>query len=701
MKKIFYFLLSLFFILLCISIAYSQQPDTLKTQALEAVTVTATRTEKLLGAVPMPVTLISQQQIRQMGSLRLGDVLQEQTGLAIVNDHGQGLQMQGFSPDYTLILIDGEPLIGRTAGTMELSRVAIGNIKQIEIVKGPTSSLYGSEALAGVVNIITETPQNTSLRLSARYGANSTSDLGLSANLKYGRLGINAFANRYGSAGYDFTPEIFGRTVEPFHTYTFQSKIYYDFSEKVKLKISARHFNEQQAANFNLGTVAQPSLVGGQGTVKDWNFNPTLDWQVLSSLKVYFRYYYSQYATASDLRYLQDQKPYESTFFDQTFQRPEIQVVYFLGEKHIFTTGAGIVNESVAATRYQGRKAFHTKYVFGQYEFTPNNKLSLLLGSRYDQHSVYGSQFSPKLSVQYNITPQIALRGSTGVGFKAPDFRQLYLNFVNSVAGYSVFGTEELPLILAQLKAQNQISEVFVPASALGVLKAETSFAYNIGFKIKLNDALQWNVNVFRNNVSNLIESQVVAQRTNGQNIFSYRNLKSIFTQGIESDLSYQIQPNCSFSVGYQYMVAKDREVLRQIEAGELFRRNPQTLITEKLTLADYGGLMNRSRHMVNAKIFYQNASKGINASLRAIYRSRFGFGDTNGNLILDDDSEYIKGFITCNFAVSKAFWSEQIQLQMGIDNFLNYRNPSQQPNIAGRLWWLSLNVQLAKKSSL
>ena len=91
-----------------------------------------------MGALPMPVTLVPKLQIRSMGSLRLNDVLTEQTGLVVVpqvNGQGNGIQLQGFNPDYTLILIDGEPIIGRYTGSLELSRITVGNIKQIEIVK--------------------------------------------------------------------------------------------------------------------------------------------------------------------------------------------------------------------------------------------------------------------------------------------------------------------------------------------------------------------------------------------------------------------------------------------------------------------------------------------------------------------------------------------------------------------------------------
>lgn len=680
---------------ICSTYIYAQYAgDSLKTKELVEVVVTATRTEKLVSSVPMPVTIITQQQIRQMGSLRLNELLQEQTGLAIVNDHGQGIQMQGFNPDYTLILIDGEPLIGRTAGTLELSRITVGNIKQIEIVKGPSSSLYGSEALAGVINIITENPKETSGRLSARYGANQTSDFTGSFNLKKDKLGFYAFANRYGTGGYDFTPTVFGNTVEPFHSYTFQSKLNYDFSQKLKLKISGRYFTENQQSNFDIGMLQQPQYVGGKGIVKDYNFNPTVDWLISPKLKMQFRYYQSQYETNSTLNYLSDNQRYDQTFFTQTFQRPEVQTVYFLNDKNIFTTGIGTIAESVEATRYEGTKRFSTNYAFFQYEFFPLKKLNVILGGRFDSHSTYGSQVSPKLSAQYQISPKIALRGSVGVGFKAPDFRQLYLNFNNAVAGYSVFGSEEMGAALNRLQQQNQIAEVLLPPSQIGTLKAERSIAYNLGVKITPSERLTWNINFFRNDVSNLIETQIFARRTNGQNIFGYRNLNRIFTQGFETDATYKINTNLTFSAGYQYLLAKDKDVIAQIERGEIFRRNPETFVTTRVTENEYGGLMNRSRSMLNVKLFYENQQHGISGSIRAIYRSRFGFGDNNGNLILDTDSEYVKGFVTWNMAVAKDFWKNKARFQVGIDNLLNYRNESQMPNMAGRLWWVSTSFQ-------
>ncbi|WP_081413752.1 TonB-dependent receptor plug domain-containing protein [Eisenibacter elegans] len=670
--------------------------DSLRQMDLSDVVITATRTERALSTVPMPVTIINQAQIRQMGSLRLNEILQEQTGLAIVTNHGQGIQMQGFDPDYTLILIDGEPLVGRTAGTLELSRIAVGNIKQIEIVKGPTSSLYGSEALAGVVNIITETPTRTSAQLSSRYGTNRTADLSAGINLKNKDLGVYLFANRYASGGYDFTPETFGQTIEPFAAYTFQTKLYYTFHKALKLQLSGRFYSETQASNFalNSGTAAE-QRISGEGLVQDYNLAPTLEWRVSERWKSIFRLYHSQYQTRSALNYQSDNSLYEATFFTQHFTRLENQTEYFIHENHYLTLGIGHLWEDVSATRYERKQLFETIYGFAQYEWTPSERWNITAGARLDAHSVYGSQISPKAALQYEFSPKWALRASVGRGFKAPDFRQLYLNFNNAAAGYAVLGAEELPRIIGEWQSQGLISELLLDPTLLGNIRAESSTAYNLGFRARPLPKLRWTLNLFRNDVQDLIETQVVARRTNGQNIFSYRNLSAIYTQGVETDLSYVLSPSFTLSGGYQFLDAKDKEVLDQIDAGQLFSRDPQTLITRRITRQDYGGLFNRSRHMANVKLFYNHEKTGTTANLRAVYRGRYGFGDRNGNLILDDDSEYVPGFWTLNATAAKRFYKQMFQFQVGCENLLNQQNQQMMPNMPGRLWWASLSCQL------
>ena len=711
------------FVPLLFSLSLAQQPipDTLGTrtgQALDEVVVTATRSERPMGALPLPVTVISAKQIRQMGSLRLSDVLREQTGLAVVSDHGQGIQIQGFGPDYTLILVDGEPLVGRTAGTLDLTRLSVGNIKQIEIVKGPSSSLYGSEALAGVVNIITETagvqpsdqPTKTSQSgsFAARYGANRTSDLSGDVSSRFGKLGVYIFGNRYQSAGYSL-PDATGRidtgnqTVAPFVNYTGSGRLTYRFSPKLNLSVSGRYFTEQQNNAFALSASER---VAGPGTVRDYNLNPVLTHRPTDRWKFTYRYYRTGYHTNTDLRYVGTNKAYDDSFFRQTFNRPEVVAERIINPKHILTAGAGLIVESVEATRHTNRQRFTTRYGFVQHEWMPTARWTVIAGGRFDAHSQYAHQFSPKVSGRYELSKSVALRGSVGVGFKAPDFRQLYLNFDNAVAGYSVFGTRELATNIARLQQQGQIAEVLLDPARFGTIRAERSVAYNFGVQIKPSISSKnftgVNVNVFRNDISNLIETQVVARKTNGQNVFSYTNLNLVFTQGIEVDGGYRWPVGASgrltLNAGYQYLVAKDKAVVAAVAAGTIYRRNAETLVSERVRPGDYGGLLNRSRHMANVKLFYEHQKTGLSASLRGIYRGRYGFADRDGNLILDSDGEYVRGYVVWNASAAKTYKS--LTFQAGVDNLTGYTDPQFIPTLAGRLWYTSLRWAWAHKQA-
>src|SRR5690606_16370102 len=131
-------------------------------------------------------------EIQARGSLRLSDLLAEQPGLAVVAGlGGEGLQVQGFDADYTLVLIDGEPVVGRTAGTLDLDRFAVTGVERVEIVRGPLSARYGADALAGVVNLITRRPgQRSAARASVQLESQGTSDVSLEAETGGERWGV-------------------------------------------------------------------------------------------------------------------------------------------------------------------------------------------------------------------------------------------------------------------------------------------------------------------------------------------------------------------------------------------------------------------------------------------------------------------------------------------------------------------------------
>jgi outer membrane receptor for ferrienterochelin and colicins len=690
--------------------------DTLRRQRLGEVVVTATRTEKSLTDVAIPVAVVGAKQLKSMGALRLGDVLREQTGLSLVADHGQGIQMQGLNSEYTLILVDGEPLIGRTAGTLDLTRVAVGNIQRVEVVKGPASALWGSDALAGVVNIITQKPQpGLGGSLRARYGTNQTADLSATLNAGGERAGLTLFGNRYSSAGYTLPPASGTATVPPFASYTGQSRFTYGLSERTKFSLSGRYFAESQRSSTPTLTEAGTTVaVDYQSRQTDFNLNPTLTHRSAGD-KVFAtaRLYYSRYHTQEDYAYAADGRYYDATYFTQTFMRPEVQVDYRPRPSQTLTFGTGLRRETVAATRYDQRQLMQAAYGYAQYDWTPFARLTLVGGVRYDGPSQYAGQLSPKLAARYQLSSWLALRGSVGRGYRAPDFRQLYLNFSNPTVGYSVFGTSQVAAKVAQLAAQGQLAtdpatgQAIIYQSALaqaGSLTTESSLATNIGFLLepKLpNESLGYRltVNAFRNDLSNLIETTTVALKKNGQSVFSYRNVTRAYTQGLELENSLRLPGGFTVGAGYQYLIAKDKSVVAALEAGQVFRRDPATLQTERVRTSDYGGLFNRSRHAWNAKLFYENQPHGLTASVRALYRGRYGFADANANTILDADNEYVRGYLLLNVAARKTL-GPWLSVQAGVDNLTNYTDPAYISTLAGRLLYASLSVELGQQSA-
>jgi outer membrane receptor for ferrienterochelin and colicins len=660
---------------------------------LGEIVVSATRTNRSVEDLPMPVTVIGQESIQETGAMRLSEVLREQTGLQVVANHGTGLQMQGLSSDYILILLDGEPLIGRTAGTLDLDRISVSNIERIEILRGPSSSIYGSEAMAGVVNIITKSNKSgITGSLQTRYRTHQTLDLGADVGISKNGWDIYAYYNRFKTDGFDLDKETPGLTSSAYLAHTFQTKIGKTFSDKWNAKIFLKYYKEDSDNFMEINRDGVGALADMLGKRKDLNINPTLTFKPSNDWTFTLRGMSSVFDTESATIFQEDGNLMESEDFRQFYHRTELQADHQLTDKQLITAGAGHLIETVEATRYNDVNRFDAGYLFAQHQWNPSDKWNVVSGLRADLHSQYGSQLSPKISGQYQIHDKLSWQVSVGMGFKAPDFRQVLLNFNNASSGYYVFGASLVKEGMERLKQQGQIQQVLMDPSQFGDLTAETSLAFNTGFRYKLSDDLLLHGNFFRNNISNLIETSPVARLTNGQHIYSYLNVADVVTQGAEIDINWRLLNGLQFSAGYMFLDTRDLGVLDRIDKGELYKRDASNR-TKLVTRADYGGLLNRSRHSGHVKVNYYEKVTGVDMALRGIYRGRFGFGDINGNLILDDDMEYAKGLMVWNLTLSKTL-DNGIRLEAGGNNLLGELNPHD-PTNAGRLLFVGLQSNL------
>lgn len=659
--------------------------------SLEEVAVTATRTKRQLSNITVPVTIISKKEVQRIGAQRLSDLLEEQTGITTMPDFGGGIgvQLQGLDSQYTLILIDGQPLIGRASGTLDLNRITVSNIEQIEVLKGASSSLYGNEALGGVINIITSKEfEKSPLQFDGRYSTFNTSDISLELKHRFKNdLFITQSLNRYGSDGYRLNDQSSIATIQPFSNYTYQTNASFK-KHGHELQINNRIFTQLQSDALSEEI---------EGKVETFEIGTLLKHIYKTSDKAELQtdLYRSNYITESRYTFGQSEELYESNTFNQTFLRSEIRWISKPSSRVEYIIGVGYTYETLRRDQFFEQPIFKAPYMLAQIDSDLTKNTKIIAGLRFDSHNIYNSQLSPKLSFRHKIDPKTTLKGSIGYGFKAPDFRQLYFDFSNSTVGYIVLGHEAVQTRIPELIQSGQILNLLTDLDQYNdPLKAESSMAYNIEISRKWTSTFKSTFNLFRNEIQNLIDTRAIARKTDGQNVFSYFNIDKVITQGIEANFVFRPSNFLSISTGGQYLITKNRETTQEVAAGNAFVRPTPSSPAIRLQSTDYFGLFNRSKLMGNFKVFYEHPEDNWDTSIRAVYRSKYGLFDTNGNDLLDNYDEFVAGYAIVDVSIRKKL-SKNFLASLGFDNVFNYTDRDNIPNLPGRISYLKLSIQL------
>ena len=577
----------------------------------------------------------------------------------------EGIQIQGISSDYIQILIDGVPSIGRLSGNLSLDRFTLLNIERIEIIKGPSSSLYGSAALGGVINIITKKSFNSlpDFSFNQSIGSNSTFDSNISYGQKIKKSNVSISLNRFSTTGYDLNENDDYKTVNPYSNYTinpvFNTEIGKDllFFQSIKL-----YKQNQDALNYDF---IQNEISSHSKISKSLRNNNNIE----------FEFYYSDFQNKD---YLKSDQSLDSYFFHKII-KPEIRYFKSFNDKSNLLLGFSLDKETLDRSLFSNVVNSDLYNLFFQYEFDFFKNTKVVIGSRFDNPSNYNDKLSSKISIKHYLD-NFSFNLSLGQGFKAPDFRQLYLNFSNSISGYSVFGKFEEKNGIDRLNDIGELLNLLVDYEDLGgVLLPESSIGLNIGVSFNSNQ-FKSKLNFFRNDIKNMIDTRILARKINGQNVFGYLNLDKILTQGFEFQNSINFLEKFNANIGYQLLFAYNKENLNQVRSGNVYARNPNSLESIKISMKNYLGLPNRSRHNVNLKFSYNNEF-----FLRTIYRSKYAVFDSNGNDFIDDyDSSIIKPHLIFNFTYAKNI-SDKVRASLTFKNIFNYINPDYMPNISGR----------------
>ncbi|MBU3741604.1 MAG: hypothetical protein FGM24_04890 [Candidatus Kapabacteria bacterium] len=671
--------------------------DSIRLYEKERVVVTGTRNDIRLSDSPIRVEVIGNERIRTTAMVNVGDLLKEQTGLLMTGAIRNGIQMNGLGADYTMILIDGQPVVGRVAGILDLSRISVGNIERVEVVKGPMSSMYGSEALAGVVNIITKRPdQGWSGRVSAQSTSLGPTDLQSEVGWANADVETSVFVNVKQASPFSLKSDTLTIPYAGFHDGTVHAKLLWKAGNGWRLRSTLRAFGSETEGTFIESVFGQ--IAQNKGSVTQWDLSGTLgaDWTHGRA-----RLQTTAYATTFQERYVFDtDQGGRGRIDDQERRNTRLFTQYDLlfGEKNRMTLGGEFLYDDIGGTRYfdsispNSRPFYRTGVAFAQWEGIPTSWISYVLSARIDANNVYGEALSPRFALLYKPDDHWRIGGSIGTGFKAPDFRQLFVAFSNRLAGagYDLIGARRLGV---DLEAERSISY-------------DLRFQYDDGRRVLSNDvAIVYNAEfrLFRNDISNLIEN-VFAGTIDGRTIYSYRNISAAMTQGLEATLRaalvYDQTGVFSFDVGFQYLDARDLSIMDAIERGEA------GTIDDALTADEYGGLWLRSQRSGSIRLQFDTPERDWSAALRVQLVGRYGDEslDKNGFVIsnpprraLDRPDEYVAGYAVVNLALTRSFtWTSvgSVTIGAGINNLLDVVRPTLIPGLVGRQAFLQSSIR-------
>lgn len=656
----------------------------------------------------MPVTIIDRRTIELMGSRRLDEVVKEQTGIAIVNDiaggsRSVGVQMQGFGSEYVLVLIDGQPMVGRNGGNFDLSRISVSNVERVEITKGAASLLYGGDALGGTINVITRhNISQPQAHVALSYGSNETVDVSLDGESpvlkKKGSLALNT--NYYHTGGFNTSQgAIKGTTAPPYDNYGAQARFRYRFNDNNLLSVMGRFGLRRSfmAKDFGVNYKTEDVL-----DEQDINLSANFDHRFNSRWRSMTRYYLTRYEADMSVKLSQGDSISQSKF-GQLLNRLEQQVTYTIPGKLDVITGIGGTIESIDENVLASENKITAFFAYSQANWNVMPKLEITGGLRYDHIVDYGWRLDPSVAVKYKLIPALTLKAAYGTAFKAPDMRKQYQVFFNPSYNYIMVGSAVLRNTINQMRESGQVSEYELETAYDEIkglaLNAEMSKSYNFNLIWETaNKVVRTEAGVFYHDITNQINPVLVGRDINGNLIYSYRNNTKAYYQGAELSVSVNPVTGLQISGGYQRLIAKDRTVGKEI--GEEGKYNsplfdPNTgYVDYSPTADDYWGIENRSRHMFNARVFYTYSPFKLSGNVRLNYRGKYPFSDNNNNGYMDRFDTFVKGHYLLNAGMEKKLLKDALSVRLSVENILNFVD-QKVPSQPGRLYFIGVAYNL------
>ncbi len=509
----------------------------------DVLVVTANLHGASLTKAPASISIVDREELQLSNADDWADALSAQEGVNIssIGQTRRGISIRGMPVEHTLYLIDGRR-ISSSNGVMahtdfELGWLPLSAVERIEVVRGPLSSLYGSDALGGVVNLITRVPEDalsgeistTRVWQDGRDGGDvSKTSFYLSGAAVPGTLAMSLAGQWLERDELKLAEDPQVSEIEARDNRSVQGNLIWTPSDNQRIDLSYARGDEERSRNV----ASRSSYYNSEDDIEteqlslahkgDWSWGQSTISAYQSSVeRVNTR---TAGSTATPTQKVKDRvvQGHLSTG---------------LGETHWLTLGAQLRRETLYDPRVdiRGNDSVLHKSLFFQDEVTLSPNLQLVAGASVDNHERYGNEVSPRIYAVYEPRPNLVLKAGYGEGFRAPTLSELSPNYQVLAAGgrFWVYGNPDL--------------------------QSEQSSTSELGIDYTADN---WNASarLFRNNLENLVQSVCsVDCGIRGREIRYYENIDEAVINGVELGWGMRPLQALDLSLNYTYLDTEDR----------------------------------------------------------------------------------------------------------------------------------------------
>ncbi len=649
-----------------------------KVTKLEEIVVSASGSSTRLTDAPASITVLDKEELAHLPVNNVTDVMRDIPGVSIIgsNPNKSDISIRGLSGDYTLLLVNGRRQNTRESrpngsGGFEAGFLPpLAAIERIEVVRGPMSSLYGSDAMGGIVNVITKdfTPEWTGslslggiLQETGKAGNTANGSFFLSGPLVDNKLGLQIYG------GGNFRQEdniIAGHNRE--EDKNIVARLAWQPADNQRLTVEAgrsvQNHRSTPGKSIDAYTVrgmskkpnTQDDIIGSRN---HWVITHTGDWNVLTSeFSVYQED--AQRQIKSNGEYDPRAPKITQTVVDGRFVVPFSNNKLTLGGQY---QRARLKDDSlVGLNRTVADKITVDQYAFfAEDEIAIRNNLALTLGTRMDHHKLYGTHWSPRAYLVFHPEERFTIRGGISKGFRAPGLRELSPTYGTATEGGRgiIYGKPDL--------------------------KPETSLSEELGFEYRDPSGYSGSVTLFNTDFKNKLTSYNTERKDplSRLNQYVFANVGKANIKGIEFTGGIPLATGLKLDPYYTYLRSKRVSDDEKYVSGESLKGLPLEMTPRhsggaKLSwqVNDNLDLYAKARYI--GKQVWANQRNGFGGKGGTRYRSGFTTGDLGGNFQINKNLRL--GFAVLNIGN---------QRMAAIDSAGNWGVED------GRRYWLNLNM--------